>query len=393
MKAAVLEGVRSLVVRDVPPPEPVGVDPVLVRVGAVGVCGSDVLRYGVGKGYGFPLVLGHEMSGTVEEDSADGMLVAGDRVAIFPCIPDPTDPMTEIGEYTLGDRYDYFGSRRDGGLEEYLRVPARNLVKLPAGTSLIAGAMVEPAGVALHAVRKAVVPPNASALVIGAGPIGLFAAQWLRILGVVRVLVADVDARKRTVAAQLGFETLDASAAPSDELALAATGGRGVDISVEASGLGVTFLQAVHAAAHRGQVVLLGDLSTDVALPKEAVSRILRRELVLRGTWNATIAPRVTNDWEMVVACLGRTLAVDDLVSHVETLDDAPAVFARLADRAGWSNKTVFAVSAEALAERDAALAASLSARLAGEDAAERAATAPVSQGAPAAPLAPEVAR
>jgi len=365
MKAAVLRGVRDIAVLDVPLPEPVGIDPVLVRIGAVGVCGSDVLRYGVGKGYGFPLVLGHEMSGTVEEDSPSGALRAGDRVAIFPCIPDAADPMTEIGEYTLAERYDYFGSRRDGGLEEFLQVPERNLVKLPEGTSLVAGALVEPAGVALHAVRKAVVPPNASALVIGAGPIGLFAAQWLRILGVVRVIVSDVDERKRAVAEHLGFETLDATTGPSDELALAATGGRGVDIAVEASGLGLTFLQAVHAAAHRGQVILLGDLSTDVALPKETVSRILRRELVLRGTWNAVITPRVTNDWEMVVACLGRTLDVDDLVSHVEELDDAPQVFARLADRAGWSNKTVFAVSAEALAERGAALARSVSASLA----------------------------
>ncbi|AXH34347.1 galactitol-1-phosphate 5-dehydrogenase [Humibacter sp. BT305] len=371
MRAAVLRGVRDLVVADVPLPEPVGDDSILVRIGAVGVCGSDVLRYGVGKGYGFPLVLGHEMSGTVEEPSADGRLSAGDRVAIFPCIPDPADPMTEIGEYTLATHYDYFGSRRDGGLEEYLRVPSRNLIRLPEGTSLIAGALVEPAGVALHAVRKADVGPNASALVIGAGPIGLLAAQWLRILGVVRVLVADVDERKRRVAEHLGFEVLDAAAAPSDQLALAATQGRGVDIAVEASGLGLTLLQAVGSAAHRGQVILLGDLSTDAELKKETVSRILRRELTLRGTWNATIAPRGANDWEMVVASLGRTLAVDDLVSHVEALDDAPAVFARLADRAAWSNKTVFAVSTEALEEREAALAGSLSARLAASDALE----------------------
>jgi L-iditol 2-dehydrogenase len=366
MRAAVLRGVRDLVVTDVPLPEPVGADSVLVRIGAVGVCGSDVLRYGVGKGYGFPLVLGHEMSGTVVEPSADGRLAEGDRVAIFPCIPDPADPLTEIGEYTLAEHYDYFGSRRDGGLEEFLRVPSRNLIRLPTGTSLIAGALVEPAGVALHAVRKAAIGPNASALVIGAGPIGLLAAQWLRVLGAVRVLVADVDERKRRVASHLGFEVLDATAAPSDELALAATGGRGVDIAVEASGLGLTLLQAVNAAAHRGQVVLLGDLSTDVDLKKETVSRILRRELTLHGTWNATIAPRGANDWEMVVASLGRTLAVDDLVSHVESLEDAPEVFARLADRGGWSNKTVFAVSAEAWDEREAALAGSVSAQLAG---------------------------
>lgn len=365
MKAAVLRGIRDIAVLDVPVPEPVGVDSVLVRIGAVGVCGSDVLRFGIGKGYGFPRVLGHEMSGTLVEDSPSGVLKAGDRVAIFPCIPEPSDPMSEIGEFALADRYDYFGSRRDGGLEEYLRVPERNLIPLRPGTSLIDGAMVEPAGVALHAVRKAVVPPNATALVIGAGPIGILAAQWLRILGVVRVLVADVDARKREIAESLGFETLDASTAPSDELATAATAGRGVDIAVEASGISVTFLQAIRAAAHRGQVVLLGDLADDVALPKELVSRVLRRELVLRGTWNAVITPRVTNDWEMVVACLGRSLIVDGLVSHVERIDDAQEVFTRLADRGAWSNKTIFAVSDEAVAEADAALSGSLSARLA----------------------------
>lgn len=363
MKAAVLRDIRRIEIADVPMPEPVGDRPVLVRIGAVGVCGSDVLRFGVGKGYGFPLVLGHEMSGTVAEDSPTGAFAPGDRVAIFPCLPDADDPMTELGEFTLGRHYDYFGSRRDGGLEEYLSVPERNLVRLPDGVSLIEGALVEPAGVALHAVRKASVPANATALVIGAGPIGLFAAQWLRVLGVVRVLVSDIDERKRRVAEHLGFETIDPTGSTSDARAIEATGGRGVDIAVEASGLGITFLQAVHAAAHRGQVVLLGDLSTDVELPKETVSRILRRELTLLGTWNARITPRGQSEWDMVVASIGRTVNVADLVSHVFALEEAQAVFEDLADRSVWANKTVFAVSAEARAEADAALAASFSAK------------------------------
>lgn len=363
MKAAVLRGIREIDVADVPFPAPVGEDSVSVRVGAVGVCGSDVLRYGVGKGYGFPLVLGHEMSGTVAKASPDGRFEPGDRVAIFPCLPDPADPMTEIGEYTLGSHYDYFGSRRDGGLQEVLSVPERNLVRLPEGLSLIDGALVEPAGVALHAVRKATVPPNASALVIGAGPIGLLAAQWLRVLGVVRVLVSDIDERKRRVAEHLGFETIDPSGSSSDEAATALTNGRGVDIAVEASGLAVTFLQAIQATAHRGQVVLLGDLSNDVELSKETVSRILRRELTLLGTWNARITPRGQSEWDMVVASIGRTVNVADLVSHVFPFEQAPSVFADLADRRTWANKTVFAVSDEAKAEADAALAGSFSAR------------------------------
>lgn len=351
MRAAVLRDVRRIDVADIPEPEPVGADSVLVEIGAVGVCGSDVLRFGVGKGYGFPLVLGHEMSGTVLEASADGSVQPGDRVAIFPCLPDPADPMSEIGEYALGSAYDYFGSRRDGGLQELLRVPARNLFRLREDVSLIEGALVEPAGVALHAVRKAPVPPNATALVIGAGPIGLLAAQWLRVGGVFRVLVADIDPRKRRIAERLGFEAIDPTDTGSDVIATELTGGRGVDIAVEASGLAVTFLQAIHATAHRGHVVLLGDLSNDVALSKETVSRVLRRELTLHGTWNARIAPRGNSEWDMVVAAVGRTVNVRDLVSDVAPFEDAQRVFEDLADRRVWANKTVFAVSEAARTE------------------------------------------
>lgn len=361
MRAAVLRDVRRIDVVEVPGPDPIGPDSVRVRIGAVGVCGSDVLRFGVGKGYGFPLVLGHEMSGTVAEASPDGSFQPGDRVAIFPCLPDPADPMSEIGEFALAKAYDYFGSRRDGGLEEELHVPARNLFHLPDHVSLIEGALVEPAGVALHAVRKAPVPPNASALVIGAGPIGLLAAQWLRVGGVVRVLVADIDARKRRIAEQLGFETINPTEEGSDVIAQDRTSGRGVDIAVEASGLAVTFLQAVHATAHRGHVVLLGDLSNDVTLPKETVSRVLRREITLHGTWNARITPRGASDWDMVLASLGRTVDALDLVSHVEPFEDAQQVLEGLADRRVWANKTVFAVSPEARAEAAGVLGASLS--------------------------------
>lgn len=362
MKAAILYGVRDIRIEDVPVPEPAGTAPTLVRIDAVGVCGSDVLRFGVGKGYGFPLVLGHEMSGTLAEDSPSGRLKAGTRVAVFPCIPNPDDAMTEIGEYTLSTGYDYFGSRRDGGLEEYLRVPERNLFELRDDMSVMEGAMVEPAGVALHAVRKAPVSANASALVIGAGPIGMLAAQWLRVLGVTRVIVADVDERKRRLADRLGFETIDATAGACDEQVLERTAGRGADIAVEASGLALTFLQAINAAAHSGHVILLGDLRDDAVLAKETVSRILRRELVLHGTWNAKITPRDGSEWDMVIAHLGRSVVGVDLISHVIDIDDAQQAFTDLADRALWSNKTIFAVSDAARAEAERTLGASFSA-------------------------------
>jgi L-iditol 2-dehydrogenase/galactitol-1-phosphate 5-dehydrogenase len=241
-------------------------------------------------------------------------------------------------------------------------VPERNLFPLRDDMSVLEGAMVEPAGVALHAVRKASIGANATALVIGAGPIGMFAAQWLRVLGVTRVLVADVDERKRALAERLGFETIDASTGPSDEQAIERTGGRGVDIAVEASGLALTFLQAITAAAHTGQVILLGDLRDDAVLPKETVSRILRRELVLHGTWNARITPRDASEWDMVLAHLGRDVVATDLVSHVIDFEEAQQAFTDRGERTHWSNKTLFAVSETAREARDPLLSTSFSA-------------------------------
>jgi hypothetical protein len=169
---------------------------VLVRVGGVGVCGSDLLRFAYGTAYHYPLVLGHEFSAVVDEVPDGSRFAPGDKVAVFPLLPREGDPFTQIGEWALGAAYDYFGSRRDGAMAERLWWPEANLVPVPAHVPLVHAAVVEPAAVALHAVRKLRVPAHGSALVIGAGPIGALAAQWLRILGWTKVFVADVDSRK-----------------------------------------------------------------------------------------------------------------------------------------------------------------------------------------------------
>ena len=351
MRAVVLTGPNALAVTEVAEPKKVGHRPVLVRVGAVGVCGSDVLRYGRGKAYHYPLVLGHEFSAIVEEVPEDSRFRRGDRVAVFPLIPSPDDPMTAIGEYALATDYDYFGSRRDGGLEERLWVPEANLFKVPDGTPLAHAAMVEPAAVALHAMRKLEIPAHATALVIGAGPIGALAAQWLRILGCSRVIVADVDERKLGLMSSLGFETINAAAEDTVDSVGALTGGRGPDIVVEATGSPAALVQGIRAAAALGQVMLLGDLSGDLLLEQKVVSSILRRELRLYGTWNARVTPVGHSDWDMVIHHLGTDLKVDELISHVRPLSEAPATFEQLLNRDIWYNKVLFQIAEEAAVE------------------------------------------
>lgn len=355
IKAAVLEEPRRLVWRDVAEPEPVGPRPVRVRVGAVGVCGSDVLRYAHGTAYHYPLVLGHEFSGTVDEAPADSRFRPGDKVAVFPLLPRAEDPMTQVGEWALGADYDYYGSRRDGAMAEILSVPEANLVPVPQHVPLVHAAVVEPAAVALHAVLKLEVPTSGTALVVGAGPIGALAAQWLRLLGWTRVVVADVDARKLEVMSGLGFEVVDAAAHDTVAAAKELTGGRGVDAAVEASGLPVTLLQCLDAAAAQGQVLVLGDLKGDVTITRPQISSLIRREIVVLGTWNSKITPAGRSEWDMVVRHIADgSLQVAPLVSDVPDLADAPRVLDEVADRRVWANKVVFAVSDEARRERDA---------------------------------------
>lgn len=353
MKAVVLEGPNVLAYRDVAEPEPLGADSVLVRVGAVGVCGSDVLRYGKGKAYHYPLVMGHEFSAVVERAPEGSRFQPGDRAAVFPLLPPHADPQTEIGEFALSSGYDYFGSRRDGGLQQFLQVPERNLIPLPQGFSLVQASMVEPSAVALHAVLRLDIPANAVALVIGAGPIGALAAQWLRIRGCTRVVVADVDPRKRDIMAGLGFETIDAATEDTVASIRQLTGGRGPSIAVEASGLPFTLLQAIEAASVSGQVLMLGDISGDLTIPQPTVSSILRREIRLLGTWNSKITPAGLSEWEMVIAHMQAGLVVDPLISHIATLDQAPALFESLLKREAWYNKVIFAIADEAVRERD----------------------------------------
>ena len=349
MKAAVLEGNDLLVYKDVPDPTPFGERPVLVRVGSVGVCGSDVLRFAHHTAYHYPLILGHEFSAVVEKAPEASRFASGDRVAVFPLLPRHDDPYTGVGEWALSDAYDYFGSRRDGGMAELLWVPEENLVPVPATMPLAHAAMVEPAAVALHAVHKLRAPAAGTAMVIGAGPIGALAAQWLRILGWTRVLIADVDPRKLELMAELGFEVIDAAAQDAVTAARGRTGGRGVDAVVEATGFPSAFIQCLEVAAPQGQVLVLGDLKGDATIPQALISSFIRRELVIIGTWNSRITPSRHSEWDMVTEHIARgSLAVAPLISHVRGLEEAPTLMADMAAKRVWSNKVVFAVSQEA---------------------------------------------
>lgn len=327
MKALVLHAVGDVRVEQVRRPEPAAGE-VLVRVAFCGVCGSDIPRTFIKGTYHFPMVCGHEFAGTVEQCGSEVERFApGDRVVVFPLLWCGRCSACEQGHYVQCSDYDYYGSRRDGGFAQYVAVRAENSIRVPEGISLQAASMTEPAAVALHAVRRAGGSlPGETVVVFGAGPIGLIAAQWARIMGAARVILFDVVPEKLQMAARLGFSlAFNAREHNPVDTVERITGGHGAEVCVEAAGVPITLLQAIKAARTGGRVVLLGNPSADVTVPAGLLSQAMRRELALLGVWNSSYSVAGNNDdWHTVLESVAAgQLELECLVTHCVPLEEA----------------------------------------------------------------------
>lgn len=323
-----------------------GANDILVKVAYAGICGSDIPRAFGNKAYHYPLIMGHEFSGVVEQAPQTSQYKRGDRVVIYPLLPCHGCPACSTGDYAQCENYDYFGSRRDGGFTSYVWVPEENLFRVPDGVSLKSAAMTEPCAVALHGVEKLVISQGMSALVLGAGAIGNMVAQWLRLKGCTKVYISDIDVRKLEIARTMGFIPINALEQDT-VIKLHELEPDGVDCIVEAVGMPKTFLQTIQCAARFGQIVFMGNIHGTFTVPEADFTKILRNELEIRGTWNSKVEPRGEDEWTMVLAHLDHAIEVEPLISHVIPLSQGPAMFDTIAKQKEWSNKVLFAIEEE----------------------------------------------
>jgi L-iditol 2-dehydrogenase len=342
MKALVLSRDKVLEYKDIPDPQRPGPEWALIRVAFSGICNSDIHRGFEGSSYHYPLVMGHEFSGFVEEPAVGGRFSRGARVVVFPLIPCRRCLPCQTGDYAQCMDYDYIGSRRDGAFAPFVWAPEAGLIPVPEGVSMQDASITEPCTVALHGVSKLTVRPGDSGAVFGAGPIGNMAAQWMRLRGCDPVFMVDVDERKLALAAEMGFVPVDSRQGDPAAQIREKTGGAGADRVMEAVGLPLTFLQAVQAAARFAEVVFLGNIRGTFSIGEKDFSSILRRELVIKGTWNSRVVPEGRNDWTTVLSRLGRGIEVARLFSHTPKLAEGADIFRRIIERKEFFNKVVF---------------------------------------------------
>ena len=367
MKAAVLYDVGLLAVREVPTPRP-GPHEVLLRVAAVGLCGTDLHIFaGHGnyhrdeRGRPIPLarepqILGHEIAGIVEETGADVHdLRPGDRVVVDQgrsCVSEGRSPACEYcasGDSHQCEQYQEHGiTGLPGGLAEYLAIPAVNAVRIEGALDAATPALTEPLGCVVHASDVLLRTPARyelqggkagkagkarHVLICGAGPAGLLWVQYLRnVLGFDGVLlVSERSAAKRTLAERFGAETIDPTAADLVDAVLARTCGRRVELLVEATGSG-TMLASIAPLVRKQATVLLyghGHAGVDVSV----LSQLQFREPVLLSPVGASGGHEPDGRPSTYVRALrliehGR-VDVAPLITHrYRSLDQIPGAFA-----------------------------------------------------------------
>lgn len=306
---------------------------VLIRVEACGICGSDVHGYDGSSGRRIPpIVMGHEAAGVV---TAVGAEVRGfavdDRVTFDSTVYCGGCEYCLRGEVNLcSDRQvvgvscgDY---RRAGAFAEFVSVPEHIVYRLPDDLGFPEAAMLEAVSVALHAVRVSAVKGGETALVIGAGMIGLLTMQAARVAGCSRVMIADVDETRLELARKIGAtETLFLSGAELVAEVLRRTNGEGVDLALEAVGRNETVAGAIDCVRKGGTVTLIGNIAKEVNLP---LQKVVTREIRLQGSCSS--AGEYPQAMELVA---NGQIQVKPLITAVAPLSDGAEWFERLHSR------------------------------------------------------------
>jgi L-iditol 2-dehydrogenase len=252
----------SVELREVPVPE-IGDREVLLRTGAVSVCGSDLHQWRGSHSWpvNYPCILGHEFAGTVERvGSQVAKFKPGDRVVSeTAAVIDEASPLSRAGLYNLDPARKGFGYGVNGAMTQYVRVPERCLHRIPKSLSFEKAALTEPCCVAYNAVCvNGRVRPGDDVLVLGPGPIGLLCAHMAKLSGAGRVIVAGLPQDKRRLerARQLGADvTLEGGVA---DYVAGIGDGLGVDMAIDASGVSVTLQIALQTVRPAGQIIKVG---------------------------------------------------------------------------------------------------------------------------------------
>jgi len=324
MRAACYVGDRTFTIVE-SSSRPPGRGEVELDIAYTGICGTDLhaFRGTYDRELDLPVVLGHEMSGTVAAIGPDvDAWEVGDRVAVNPLQWCGTCPACVAGSSHVCQGLKVMGFNLPGSMQDRLTVPARALSRVPDGIGLDVAALTEPTAVAVHDVRRAGLRPGEQALVVGGGPIGVLIALVARADGA-DVRVVELGEERRRLAESLGLTTFDPGAGDVRAAVEEWTQGAGVGVSFEVSGSAGGVDTAIQALAVRGRMVVV---ALHESPPPVDLYRVFMREISLVGA-------RVyeTAAFDAALGLLGAgEIPAQALITRVEPLEHVEAAFLAL---------------------------------------------------------------
>ncbi len=320
MKAAICKAPDDMKIEDAEMPAAASQE-ALIRIRRMGVCGTDLHAYrGRQPFFTYPRILGHELAGeiaSVPEGKTD--FTEGDPVVVVPYLECGRCIACRAGRTNCCIRLNVLGVHSDGGMQEYLAVPADHLISAE-GLTWDQTALVECLSIGAHAVRRAAIDSGEAVLVIGAGPIGLGILQMAQVAGA-RVIAMDIsDSRLEFCRTRLGIEhTVTPGEDASDPIS-EMTGGDFPTVVFDATGNAASMKSALDHLAHTGRLVYVGLVKGDISINDPEFHR---RETTILSSRNAT-----KEDFAHVIACLrSGAVATSGFVTHRTSLEDAPQHF------------------------------------------------------------------
>ncbi len=321
MKAAVLEEVGKIIIKDIEKPQ---VQPghVLIKIEYVGICGSDVHYYEHGRIGDFiveePIILGHECSGTVIEmgKGVEGFSI-GDRVVPEPGFACNKCDYCKTGKYNLCEAMTFMATPPvDGSFCEFLSYPADMVFKLPDNVSTEEGALIEPLAIGIYAVQRGSVFPGARVLVLGAGCIGLVTMLAAKAYGASQVIITDVLDNRLEAAVKLGADfAVNTKRKNLHELIADVTGDTGVDVVIDCVGISPTVNDAIDSCKKGGTIVLVGmgaDGNVNINMNR-AISKEIDFKTIFRYRNIFPTALKMVSDGK---------INIKDIVSHSYDFED-----------------------------------------------------------------------
>ncbi len=332
MTAVRLHGPTDLRVEQLPFPGPPAPDQVLLRVTAVGICGSDLHSYKDGSigdtVWQEPLTLGHEFAGVIEAVGEDNMggdfqpLKPGMRVAVDPAQPCWRCEMCEHGHPNLCHNLHFCGAYPDAGsLCQYLHVPARTCFPVPDNIDDATAALLEPLGIAVHTVDLAKIKVANRVVILGAGCIGLSILKLVKLSGAQPIFVVDKFPWRLAVAERMGAIPINCDVLDSVAAIREATGGEGVDVAIEAAWADHSVQQAAEMACLGGRLIIVGISEED--------KLVLHHSTLRRKGMTIRLVRRMKHTYPRSIRLVASgAVDMSDMISHRFSLQQTPAAFA-----------------------------------------------------------------